>query len=431
MRELTRHQVDARLALGSAALVCAAGLLLALVTAANGPAPRLATLLQVGGVALAASVCVYGACRWLLSAQLRALTQLSASIDDIELDGDTIYRSPPERGPVEVERIVAAWNGFALRFDIMMHGLREQATALNASTHRLRDLTPPLAPGARTVEEAAHEVHARMREARDGNAATKRLGDAAVERTRFAKARMNDIVQQLREVATTIRELEGASDGGRAALRAVDDVALQANTLALHAALEAGRAGAAGKGFALVADEIRSLGQRVADAARGSEPAQAQVRRSSARGQQLLTQLTDAFAGLGTTLQELLADTLALQQEVATQGDAVVIACARTEELAAAARESTTNALVLEAAVGVVGEAAAAVEARVWPKPDEGDRDIVALGADETTAAAAAAEAPSFWPPQPGELAAEGTAGGRDGGVLTERELEALSRPLS
>jgi hypothetical protein len=430
MREIPRHKLDARLALGSAALVCAAGLLLAVVTAAHGPAPRLTTFLQVGGVAIAAAACVFGACRWLLSAQLRALTQLAASIDDIELDGDTIYRSPPERGPAEVERIVAAWNGFALRFDIMMHGLREQATALNASTHRLRDLTPPLVPCARMVEEAAHEVHARMREARDGNAATKRLGDAAVERTRFAKARINDAVQQLRDVAATIRELEGATDNGRAALRAVDDVALQTNTLALHAALEAGRAGASGKGFALVADEIRALGQRVADAARGSEPAQAQVRRASARGQELLAQLADAFTGLGTTLQELLADTLALQQEVATQGDAVVIACARAEELAGAARESTTNALVLEAAVGVVGETATAVEARVWPKPEEGDRDIVALGIDENAAAAAAAEAPSFWPPQPGELA-DPAAAARDGGVLTERELEALSRPLS
>jgi methyl-accepting chemotaxis protein len=73
------------------------------------------------------------------------------------------------------------------------------------------------------------------------------------------------------EVATSPEEAElaqAASQKVSRVIKTVDEIAFRTNALALHAAIEAGRTGVAGMGFALVADEFRTLAQGAARAAR-------------------------------------------------------------------------------------------------------------------------------------------------------------------
>ncbi|MBL8754061.1 MAG: hypothetical protein JNK15_12245 [Planctomycetes bacterium] len=381
MRSWFQHlSIATRVALGCAAVAGLGGLCVASASALHSPGAMLRALLQVGAAALLVAGAVFALCRWLLARELAALHQLAAAIDSVELDGSALYRNLPARGPTEVERIVAAWNGFALRFDIKMHSVRDTATALNAGTQQLGNSGPGLAEQAKAQAVTIQEVAARVRSAVDGTSDTKRRADTLAERTRVCRQRLQDASQRMAAIGETIKELGDASKSTQTVLQTIDQVAFQTNLLALNAAIEAARAGDHGRGFAVVADEVRSLARRSAEAAQGNEDVIARSLKASAKGQDLVAALTALLGEAAGLAQDLHGDSVALQQDVAAQGDAVVIACARSEDLVAQNEAAVATATEVAACALAITAAAAAVEACVWPSPEVDDRDIVAIG---------------------------------------------------
>jgi methyl-accepting chemotaxis protein len=380
MRSWFQHlSIATRVAIGCAAVAGVGGLCLAGASALHSPGAMLRALLQVGAAALLVAGAVFALCRWLLARELAALHQLAAAIDSVELDGSPLYRNLPARGPIEVERIVAAWNGFALRFDIKMHSVRDTATALNAGTHQLDTSGPGLAEQAKAQAGTIQEVAERVRSAVDGTGLTKRRADVLAERTRTCRQRLQDASQRMAAIGATIQDLGDASKSTQTVLQTIDQVAFQTNLLALNAAIEAARAGDHGRGFAVVADEVRSLARRSAEAAQGNEDVIARSLQASAKGQELVRALTTLLGEADGLVQELHGEAVALQQDVAAQSDAIVIACARSEDLVAQTDAAVAAATAVAACASTITAAAAAVEACVWPPPEVDDRDIVAV----------------------------------------------------
>jgi methyl-accepting chemotaxis protein len=154
---------------------------------------------------------------------------------------------------------------------------------------------------------------------------------------------MERIASRVRSSAQTVEALGARSDQIGAIVATIEDIADQTNLLALNAAIEAARAGEQGRGFAVVADEVRALAERTTRATReiGEMIKAIQTETKQAvsemeQGVKEVQQGTDDAARSGEALQEILARI----NEVAMQVNQVATAA---EEQTATTSEITNN----------------------------------------------------------------------------------------
>jgi methyl-accepting chemotaxis protein len=222
-----------------------------------------------------------------------------------------------------------------------------------------------LAEGASEQASSLQETSASLEEMASMTLRNAEHAQSAEELARQARAAADSGVADMQRMNEAMAAIQGSSSDISKIIKAIDEIAFQTNILALNAAVEAARAGEAGMGFAVVAEEVRTLAQRSAQAAQETGAKIAGAIQNSRQGAEISAQVEgrlEEIVGKVRQVDELIAEVATASKEqsqgvvqinsAVSQMDKVTQAnAASAEESASASEELNAQSLTLREAV--------------------------------------------------------------------------------